>query len=74
MRHRQMDPNISMQIQDLYEMCLNKNYLTRPFASDILGFPEVQKWAKDMNIMNHQLLKYSREKDKKSMSHYLKAA
>ena len=41
---------------------MNKDYLTRPSAADILRLDFVQKWAKDLNIMNHQLLKYSRDK------------
>ena len=53
---------------------MNKNYLTRPFASELLGLEEVQKWAKDLGIMNHQLLKYSREKNKKPLSKFLSDA
>ena len=60
MRHRQMDPGFSQEIQDVYDICMNKNYLTRPFASDILSLEEVQRWAKEVNVMNTQLLKYSR--------------
>jgi hypothetical protein len=68
MRHRQMDPSFSQDIQDIYNICMNKNYLTRPFASDLLGLEEVQKWAKELNIMNVQLLRYSREKNRKTLS------
>jgi hypothetical protein len=47
-----MDTMFSQEIQDVYEICLNKNYLTRPFASEILSLPEVQKWAKEVNVMS----------------------
>ena len=39
---------------------MNKNYKTRPYASDLLALEFVQRWAKEANIMNQQLLKYAR--------------
>lgn len=31
-------------IKDLYEICLNKDWRTRPTSSDILGLEFMQKW------------------------------
>ena len=32
MRHNKMDENINKDFNDLYEICMNKNYQTRPTA------------------------------------------
>ena len=48
------------EFKDLYEICMNKDFKTRPTISDIFGLEFIQKWAKDLNIKNQQLLKYSR--------------
>lgn len=34
---RQLDQRISQEIRDIYEICLNKNYQTRPQAVDLLA-------------------------------------
>jgi hypothetical protein len=43
---------------------MNKDYLTRPFANDLLGLDFIQRWAKEQNIMSHQLQKASRKQQK----------
>lgn len=53
MHHRQMDCRMSQELKDLYEICMNKNYTTRPTARDLLNLDMVQQWAKDLNVMNH---------------------
>jgi hypothetical protein len=35
---------------------MNKNHLTRPSATDLLGLDIVQKWAQELGLMNQQLL------------------
>lgn len=39
---------------------MNKDYQTRPRTSDILGFPFIQDWAKELNIRHPQLQKHHR--------------
>lgn len=48
-----MDSTVSQDIKDLYDICMNKNYKTRPKTEDLLKLDTVQKWAKDLKIMNH---------------------
>jgi len=38
MQHKQLNQRMSQDIKDLYEICLNKNYRTRPQACEILSF------------------------------------
>ena len=60
----------------MYEICMNKNYKTRPTARDILSLDMIQRWAKDLNIMNHQLSKFARSRDpqKSTLEDFLKAS
>lgn len=37
MNHRQMDIRKSQEFKDLYEICMNKDYTTRPTARDLLN-------------------------------------
>lgn len=37
MQHRQMDCRMTQELKDLYEICMNKNYRTRPTARDLLN-------------------------------------
>jgi hypothetical protein len=56
MRHKQLDSKFSKDFRDLYDICMNKNHLTRPSATDLLGLDIVQKWAQELGLMNQQLL------------------
>ena len=40
---------------------MNKDYHTRPSVNDILGLDFIQRWAREQNIMSHQLQKASRK-------------
>ena len=53
MKHKQINNKFSKEIQDLYEICMNKDYQTRPTASEIISLDFMQQWAKELNIMNH---------------------
>ena len=53
MKHKQINHKFSKEIQDLYEICMNKDYQTRPTASEIISLDFMQQWAKELNIMNH---------------------
>ena len=61
--HKPIDGNISQEIRDLYDICMNKNYQTRPFTSDLLGLEMIQNWAKDLGIMNQQLVFAQRNRE-----------
>ena len=37
MRHRQLDQKYPKEFKEIYEICRNKNYMTRPSATDLLG-------------------------------------
>lgn len=52
-----MGPEISQDIKDLYEICMNKNYQTRPTTSDLLQLDMIQEWARDLKIMDRNLRK-----------------
>ena len=67
---------MSQELKDLYEICMNKNYTTRPTARDLLNLDMIQQWAKDLNVMNHQLSRYGRDRNanKTSLEEYLKAS
>lgn len=39
---------------------MNKDYKRRPYTRDLLGFPFVQQWAKELNIFSSQIQKYNR--------------
>lgn len=71
-----MDCKMSQELKDLYEICMNKNYLTRPTARELLNLDMIQQWAKDLNVMNHQLSKYGRDRsvNKRSLDVFLKAS
>jgi len=49
--------DISQEIKDLYEICMNKNWQTRPKSSELLGLQFIQKWANELNIKSHQFQK-----------------
>ena len=55
---------------------MNKNYTTRPTAREILSLDVIQRWAKDLNIMNHKLAQFSRGRDpkKSTMQDFLTAS
>jgi hypothetical protein len=53
MRHRNIDLDYSSDLSDIYNACMNKNYLTRPSSGELLGLPSIQKWAKELGILNH---------------------
>ena len=72
-KHRGINEMISSEIRSIYEICMNKDYQTRPHASDILKLDFVLKWAKDLKIMNHQLLRYGREKCQTNITSFLEA-
>jgi len=38
-----MPKNIDKDLSDLYEICMNKNYKTRPTASELLASDIVQR-------------------------------
>ena len=72
-KHRAINEIISSEIRQVYEICMNKDYQTRPSASDILKLDFIHKWAKDLKIMNHQLLRYGREKQSTNLKSFLEA-
>ena len=42
MQHKRINRTVSKDIQDLYGMCMNKDYLTRPTASEIISLDFMQ--------------------------------
>ena len=40
---------------------MNKDYHSRPSINDLLGLDFIQRWAREQNIMSHQLQKASRK-------------
>ena len=34
--HKPIDPRVPQEIRDIYEICMNKNYKTRPKISDLM--------------------------------------
>ena len=52
-KHRAINENISAEIRQVYEICMNKDNQTRPNASDILNLEIIKKWAKELRFMNH---------------------
>jgi len=40
-----MPINIDKDLCDLYEICMNKNYKTRPKASELLASDIIQRWV-----------------------------
>jgi len=79
--HRQLDTKVPQELRDLYEICMNKDYKKRPTAADLLGLDLIQKWAKETNCMNHQLLKCkggagplgNKNKGQEAIDHYIAA-
>lgn len=59
-RHKAMRREVSQELKDLYEVCMNKDYKRRPYTRDLLSFPFIQQWAKELNIFSSQIQKYNR--------------
>ena len=55
-----MGPGVDYNIRDLYEACMIKDYKMRPSASQLLSLDFIQRWCKELNMNNHQTLRYSR--------------
>lgn len=55
MSHKQMGSGgdkVTQELRDLCEICLNKDYRTRPTARELLNLDMIQQWAKDLNMMS----------------------
>jgi serine/threonine protein kinase len=39
--HKPIEGTIQQEVKDLYDICMNKNFQTRPFTNDLLGLEMV---------------------------------
>ena len=45
-----MHPSVDRDLADLYEMCMNKNFKTRPTASELLASDIISNWVKEFGV------------------------